>query len=88
MERCERSEYDFDDFGECVSINSSCQKSRNELTAEKRKVGINYKKWLSATRMVVQATKAMKQASKALKKSNAVFRKLKGAVKEECTNGE
>lgn len=63
-----------------MSTKSSCQKSRDELAAIKQKIALNYKKWLSATRMA-------SLASKALKKSNAVYRKVNGATKEACTNG-
>ena len=82
MKRCERSQAnDKIGFGRCVSNNSSCQKSRTEFKAAKQKIGLNYKKFLSATRKV-------EQLSKKLKKFSAVITKLKGAVKEECKNGE
>ena len=64
-------------FGKCITKNSSCQKTRTELKAAKRKTGFNYKQFLFAKKKV-------EQLSKRLRISSAVITKLKRTMKGEC----
>ena len=92
MVRCERLNPNdtLNNLGKCVANKQprtignkhpACQNKKIEFKAEKRKIGLNYKKFLIAT-------KKLEQLSRKLKKSSAVITQLKSAMVKECKNGE